>query len=164
MSALHSLKKYQRVRAKRGSMEDKTKILEENALKAKLAIDRGLLVQVLEEENHAHDDAVKELEEKLQEENRAHDDAVKELEAKIADLEDEIKKSSSEVESMATETPSEPEQETTEPLQESSADVDEDTSEDPYHDVRTLLQDSEVTAEAPKKEKKKKRGFFSSSL
>jgi hypothetical protein len=161
VSTLRSLKRFQRVSAKRGSLEEKTKIFEENARKAKLSIDRELLVQVLQEENRAHDEAIKELDGKLQEENRTHDDAIKELEEKIADLEMQIK-SSSEVESIPTETPSEPAQETIEPLQETPTEVDEHVSVDAFQDVRALLQESkpiesEVPPEAPKK---KKRSLF----
>lgn len=147
--------------AKRGSLQEKTRIFEENARKAKLSIDKELLVQVLQEENSAHDDAVKELEEKLQEENRSHDEAIKELEEKITDLETQIN-SSSEAESTPTETPSEPVQETTEPQQETSTKVDEPASADAFQDVRVLLQEpepieSEVPEEAPKK---KRRSIF----
>lgn len=161
MSTLRNLKRFQRVRAKRGSLEEKTKIFEENARKAKLSIDKELLVQVLQEENRAHDDAIKELDEKLQEENHSHDDAIKELEEKIADLEMQIK-SSSEIESIPTETLSEPAQEKTEPLQETPPGVDEHIDVDKYQDVRALLQESksiepEVPPEAPKK---KRRGLF----
>jgi len=160
MSTLHNLKKLQRASAKRGSLEEKTKIFEENARKAKLSIDKELLVNIVQEENRAHDEAVKELDEKLQEENRTHNDAIKELDEKIADLQMQIK-SSSEVE-IPTETPSEPAQETTEPLQETPTEVDEHVSEDKYQDVRALLEESkpiesEVPPEAPKK---KRRGLF----
>jgi len=148
------------VRTKRGSLEEKTKILEENARIAKLSIDKELLVQVVQEENRAHDETIKELDEKLQEENRAHDEAIKELDEKIADLAMQMK-SSSEVEIIPTETP-EPAQETTEPLQETPAEVDEPASVDRFQDVRALLQEdkpieSEVSPEAPKK---KRRGLF----
>jgi hypothetical protein len=161
VSTLRSLKKFQRVSAKRGSLEEKTKIFEENARKAKLSIDKELLVNIIQEENRAHDDAIKELDEKIQEENRTHKDAIKELDEKIADLEMQIK-SSSEAEIIPTETLSEPAQETTEPLQETPTEVDEHVSEDKYQDVRALLQESkpiepEVPAEAPKK---KRRGLF----
>lgn len=161
MSTLRNLKKFQRVSAKRGSLEEKTKIFEENARKAKLSIDKELLVNVLQEENHAHDEAIKELDEKIQEENRTHNDAIKELDEKIADLEMQIK-SSSEAESIPTETPSEPAQETSEPLQETPTVVDEPVSVDAFKDVRALLQESkpiesEVPPEAPKK---KRRGLF----
>ena len=160
MSTLHNLKKLQRASAKRGSLEEKTKIFEENARKAKLSIDKELLVNIVQEENRAHDEAVKELDEKLQEENRTHKDAIKELDEKIADLQMQIK-SSSEVE-IPTETPSEPAQETTDPLQETPTEVDEHVSEDKYQDVRALLEESkpiesEVPPEAPKK---KRRGLF----
>ena len=161
MSTLRNLKRFQHVKARRGSLEEKTKILEENARKAKLSIDMELLVQVLQEENRAHDDAIKELDEKLREEKRAHGDAIKELEEKIADLQMQIK-SSSEAESIPTETPSEPAQEMTEPLQETPTEVDEHVSADAFQDVRALLQESkpiesEVPAEAPKK---KRRSLF----
>jgi len=161
VSTLRNLKKFQRVSAKRGSLEEKTKIFEENARKAKLSIDKELLVNIIQEENHAHDEAIKELDEKLQEENRTHNDAIKELDEKIADLEMQIK-SASEAESIPTETPSEPAQETTEPLQETPTVVDEQVSVDKYQDVRALLQESkpiesEVPSEAPKK---KRRGLF----
>ena len=142
-------------------MEEKTKIFEENARKAKLSIDMELFVQVLQEENRAHDETIKELDEKLQEENRTHDDAVKELEEKIADLQMQIK-SSSEAENVPTETTSEPAQETTEPLQETPTEVDEHVGVDAFKDVRALLEESkpiesEVPPEAPKK---KKRSLF----
>ena len=160
MSTLHNLKKLQRASAKRGSLEEKTKIFEENARKAKLSIDKELLVNIVQEENRAHDEAVKELDEKLQEENRTHNDAIKELDEKIADLQMQIK-SSSEVE-IPTETPSEPAQETTEPLQETPTEVDEHASVDAFQEVRALLQEpkpieSEVPPEAPKK---KRRSLF----
>jgi hypothetical protein len=161
VSTLHSLKRFQRVRTKRGSLEEKTKILEENARKAKLSIDKELLVQVVQEENRAHDETIKELDEKLQEENRAHDEAIKELDEKIADLAMQMK-SPFEVESIQTETPAEPAQETTEPLQETPTEVDEHVAVDNFQDVRALLQEdkpieSEVPQEAPKK---KRRGLF----
>ena len=161
MSTLHNLKRFQRASAKRGSLVEKTKIFEENARKAKLSIDMELFVQVLQEENRAHDETIKELDEKLQEENRTHDDAVKELEEKIADLQMQIK-SSSEAENVPTETTSEPAQEMTEPVQETPTEVDEHVSADAFQDVRALLQESkpiesEVPAEAPKK---KRRSLF----
>jgi len=168
VSTLRSLKKFQRVSAKRGSLEEKTKIYEENARKAKLSIDKELLVNVIQEENHAHDEAIKELDEKIQEENRTHNDAIKELDEKIADLEMQIK-SSSDVESTPTETPSEPAQEitepaqeTTDPLQETPTEVDEHVSEDKYQDVRALLEESKpIESEAPPEApKKKRRGLF----
>jgi hypothetical protein len=164
VSTLRSLKRFQRASAKRGSLEEKTKIFEENARKAKLSIDMELLVQVLQEENRAHDEVIKELDEKLQEENRTHDGAMKELEEKIADLQMQIK-SSSEAESIPSETPSEPEQkmtepaqETTEPLQETPTEVDEHVSVDAFKEVRALLQESEpIESEVPPEAPKKKR-------
>jgi hypothetical protein len=149
------------VSAKRGSLEEKTMIFEENARKAKLSIDKELLVQVIQEENREHEEAVKELEEKLREENRSHDDAIKELDEKMADLEMQIK-SPSDAESIPTEIPPEPAQETTEPLQETPTEVDEHANVDSFQDVRVLLQEdkpieSEVPSEAPKK---KRRSLF----
>ncbi len=79
----------------RRSLEEKTKILEEKARAEKLAIDRNLLVQILEEEK------------------RTHDAAVKELEDKIAILEQQLKTSSA-IESTPSETPPEPVQEISE--------------------------------------------------
>lgn len=54
-----------RLEEKRRSLEGKTRILEEKARTEKLAIDKKLLVQILEEENITHNDAVKELEDKI---------------------------------------------------------------------------------------------------
>ncbi len=75
------------VKERRRSLEEKAKTLGEKARLERLAIDKKLAVQILEEENLTHDAAVKELEE----ENRMHDAAVKELEDKIADLEQQMK-------------------------------------------------------------------------
>jgi phage shock protein A len=83
-------------------LEDKTKILEEKARAEKLAIDKRLLVQILEEENLTHDAAVKELEDK------------------IANFDQQLKPSPT-MESTSSETPSEP-------VQEVSDDVDESVS------------------------------------
>jgi hypothetical protein len=80
---------YRGLEEKRKSLEEKTKILEENARAEKFAIDRKLLVQILEEENLAHAEAVKELEDK------------------IANLERHLQPSPT-IESVSTETPSEP--------------------------------------------------------
>jgi hypothetical protein len=73
-------------------LEDKTKILEEKARAEKLVIDKKLLVQILEEENLTHIDAVKELEDK------------------IANLEKQLQPSPT-IESTSSQTPSEPAQE-----------------------------------------------------
>jgi phage shock protein A len=161
MSTLRDLKRFQRACAKRGSLEEKTKVFEENARKAKLAIDMDLLTQVLQEENRTHDEAVKELDEKLREEKRAHDEAVKELEEKIADLQTQIK-SASNAERIPTETPSDPAQEAAEPLEEIPL-VDEQVNVDAFEDLRALVREpkpteSEVLPEEPKK--KKRRGLF----
>ncbi len=154
-------------------------IFEENARAEKLAIDMKVFVQILEEENHSHEEVVRELDEKLQEENRlfdkavkqldeelreenfTHGDVVKELEEKIAGLQRQIG-FPSRVENISTEAPFEPAQEMTEPLQETPTEVDEHANEDEYQDARALLQESkpiesEVSTETPKK---KKRGFF----
>jgi hypothetical protein len=72
-------------------LEDKTKILEEKARAEKLAIDKRLLVQILEEENLTHNDAVKELEDK------------------IANLEKQLQPSPT-IESTSSQMPSEPAQ------------------------------------------------------
>ena len=90
-----------RLEDKRRLLEDKTKILEEKARAEKLAIDRKLLVQILEEENLTHDAAVKELEDK------------------IANFDQQLKPSLS-IESAPSELPSEPVEET--------SDVDEGIS------------------------------------
>jgi hypothetical protein len=168
VSTLRSLKRFQRASAKRGSLEEKTKIFEENARRAKLSIDMELLVQVLQEENHAHDEAVKELDEKIREENRTHNDATKELEERIAELQMQIK-SSPEAESMPNETPSttaqemtEPAQETNEPPQETPIVADEPESADTFKDMQALLQESKpIESEVPPETTKKKRhGLF----
>jgi preprotein translocase subunit SecA len=153
VSTLRSLKRFQRLRAKRETLEKKTKILEENARKAKLSIDKELLVQVLQEENRSHEDTIKELAKQLQEENSAHQDAIKELKEKIADLEKQIK-SSSEEESVPAEMPSESEQEMAEPPQETSTEIDEQAEADPYHQAGALLKDSEAAPEVPKKKRR----------
>jgi hypothetical protein len=91
-----------RLEEKRRSLEEKTRLLEEKARAGKLAIDKQLLVQILEEENLTHDAAVKELQDK------------------IANLEQQLKPSPP-IESAPSQTASEPTQETTD-------DVDEDVS------------------------------------
>lgn len=175
MSNVHSLKVFQRPRERRKSLEEKAKIFEEETLKERLSIDRKLLLQILQEEIYAHDDAVKKINEKLQEENRASEEGIRELQEKIADLDRQIAdldkqiKPPSEVESMPTETPSEPAQETTEPQQETSTEVNENENVDPFQDVRILLQEPKsIEPEAlPEASQKKKRSFLakaSSSL
>src|SRR4030067_3158754 len=104
------------VKERRRSLEEKAKTLEEKARLERLAIDKKLAVQILEEENRTHDAAVKEMEE----ENRMHNAAVKELEDKIANLEQQMQPLPS-AESSPTQTASEP-------AQESSDDVDEGVS------------------------------------
>jgi hypothetical protein len=91
-----------RLEEKRRSLEEKTRLLEEKARAGKLAIDKQLLVQILEEENLTHDAAVKELQDK------------------IANLEQQLKPSPP-IESAPSQTASEP-------TQEISDDVDEDVS------------------------------------
>jgi hypothetical protein len=56
---------YKGLEEKRRSLEEKARILEEKAQAEKLAIDKRLLVQILEEENLTHNDVVKELEDKI---------------------------------------------------------------------------------------------------
>jgi predicted ATP-grasp superfamily ATP-dependent carboligase len=90
---------YKRLEEKRRSLEEKTRILEEKAQAEKLAVDKKLLVQILEEEN------------------LTHNDAVKELEGRIANLEQQLQPSST-IESTSTETPPEP-------VQEISQDIDD---------------------------------------
>lgn len=176
MSDIHSLKGFKRACEKQKSLEERTKVFEENARIAKLSIDKQLLRQVLQEMNHAHDTTVKELEEKLQEENRTHDEAIKELEEKISDLEQQTRRLSR-VGSIPSEVPYEPAQELPEPeqelvespeelaesSQEVSADADESVrARELQERVRELLQESkpsesEVPPQAPKK---KRRGLF----
>ena len=81
-----------RLEEKRKSLEEKTKILEEKARTEKLAIDKKLLTEILEEEN------------------RTHNDAVRELEDKIANLEQQMK-SPLPTENAPSQTPPEPAQE-----------------------------------------------------
>jgi hypothetical protein len=50
---------------KRRSLEEKARALEEGVRLEKLAIDKKFLVEILDEENRIHNDAVKELEEKI---------------------------------------------------------------------------------------------------
>jgi len=56
---------FQRIKENRRSLEEKAKTLEEKAFLEKLAIDKSLLVRILEEENRTHDDSVRELEDKI---------------------------------------------------------------------------------------------------
>jgi hypothetical protein len=88
-----------RLEEKRRSLEEKTKILEEKARTEKLAIDKKLVTEILEEEN------------------RTHNDAVRELEDKIANLEQQMKSPLS--------TENAPRQTAPEPPQESSDNVDD---------------------------------------
>jgi hypothetical protein len=157
MSRLDDLKGFQRARKKRRSLEEKTKIFETNAQIAKLSIDKQLLVQLLQEENRSHDEAIKELDETLQEENRVHDEAVKELDEKIADLEEQIKLSSP-VDSVPSETSSEPAEDVLEDPEESSIDIDDGSDEGLLQEsARALSQEPEAPEETPKK---KKRSLF----
>jgi chromosome segregation ATPase len=88
-----------RLKEKRRSLEEKAVTLEERARLEKLAIDKKLVMEILEEEN------------------RTHNDAVKELEDKIASLERQMKSSSSS-ESVPTQTVPEPPQEISEEAEE----------------------------------------------
>ncbi len=83
---------YKRLEEKRRLLEEKARILEEKAQAEKLVVDKKLLVQILEEEN------------------LTHNDAVKELEGRIANMEQQLQPSST-IESTSTETPPEPLQE-----------------------------------------------------
>lgn len=177
MSDLHNLKGFKRACEKRKSLEERTRIFEENARVAKLAIDKQLLRQILHEMNRNHDDTVKELEEKLQEENRTHEEAIKELEEKIADLDQQTKRLSK-VESIPNEMPSEPIEEMpepapeiretpqempSEPSQEISTEVDQSVrARELQERVRVLLQESKPSASEvpPEMPKKKKRTLF----
>lgn len=114
----------------------------------KLAIDKKLLGQILQEENHTHDEAIRELEEM------------------IANL-DEQMKPSFKAEDIQSQKLSEPAQETPEPAQKVSDDVNKDVSvEELQERARELLQESDHTAaqsevEAPQEtSKKKKRSPF----
>ena len=99
-----AVEQYKCLEEKRRLLEKKTKILEEKARTEKLAVDKKLLVQILEEEN------------------RTHDDTVKELEDKIASLEQQMKPSLS-IEGSPTPTSSES-------AQEISDNIDEDVNVD----------------------------------
>ena len=114
----------------------------------KLAIDKKLLGQILQEENHTHDAAIRELEET------------------IAYL-DEQMKPSFKAEDIQSQKLSEPAQESPEPAQKIPDDVNKDPSvEELQERARELLQESDHTAaqsevEAPQEtSKKKKRGPF----
>jgi hypothetical protein len=102
---------FQRIKEKRRSLEEKAKTLEEKAFMKKLAIDKNLLVQILEEEN------------------RAHDDSVRELEEKIANWENQLK-SSSPAENTPTQTTSEPSQEISTDVEKSVTPVELQSSEE----------------------------------
>jgi hypothetical protein len=118
-----------RLEQKRRSLEEKAKILEENARVEKLAIDKKLLGQILEEENLTHDAAVKELQEK------------------IANLEQQMKPSST-TENTLSETPSEPAQE-----------ISDDVTESVSTDVLPPPDQSEVEVSQEGSKKKKRNIF-----
>lgn len=65
MGNAESFEGFQRLKENRRSLEEKAKTLEEKAFLEKLAIDKKLLIQILEEENRTHNDAVRELEDKI---------------------------------------------------------------------------------------------------
>jgi phage shock protein A len=131
------------VKERRKSLEEKAKTLEEKARLERLAIDKNLAVQILEEENLSHDAAIKELEE----ENRMHDAAVKQLQEKIANLEQQMKPLPSE-ESLPTQAASEPAEET-------SDDVDESVSVEMVPPPEESVVDKFIEGS-----KKKKRSFY----
>lgn len=132
-----------RLDEKRRSLEEKTRVLEENARMEKLAIDKKLLAQILQEENNTHDAAIRELEEKI---------ATLDLQMRPT-----IKNISRQKLSEPVQKTPEPIQETQEPMQEASTNVDtpqEKAQELPEEPWRS---ESETPLEAPKK---KKRGLF----
>jgi hypothetical protein len=100
MGNAESFEGFQRLKAKRRSLEEKANTLEEKARIEKLAIDKKLAMEILEEEN------------------RTHTDTVRELEGKIANLEQQLKPSLS-AESTPTQTASEPAQEVHDEVDES---------------------------------------------
>jgi hypothetical protein len=121
-----AVEQYKCLEEKRRQLEKKTKTLEEKARMEKLVVDRNLLVQILEEENHTHDDAVKE------------------LEGKIASFEQQTTTSPS-FESSQTTTGSEP-------AQEISSNIDGSVSADaPVHPEESAVQEFQ---EGPKKKKR----------
>lgn len=65
MSNAESFEGLQRLKANRISLEEKANTLEEKARMEKLAIDKKLAMEILEEENRTHNEAVKELENKI---------------------------------------------------------------------------------------------------
>jgi hypothetical protein len=65
LSNAESFEGLQRLRANRRSLEEKATTLEEKARMEKLAIDKKLAMEILEEENRTHNEAVRELEEKI---------------------------------------------------------------------------------------------------
>jgi hypothetical protein len=93
LSNAESFHGFQRLKEKRRSLEERTKTLEEKAFQEKLAIDKKLLIQILEEEN------------------RTHNDVVRELEDKIANWEKQLQPSPT-IESTSSQTPPEPAEET----------------------------------------------------
>lgn len=106
----------------------------------KLAIDKKLLAQI------------------LQEENRTHEAAIKEIEEKIANLEQQMKPSFT-VEDAQSQTPSEPVQEIPEPEQEVSDNVSADVSAGALQESDRTSMQSEVEA-TPETTRKKKRSLF----
>jgi len=149
MSNIQSLKGFQQAKTElveaskrleetRKSLEGKTRVLEEEARVEKLAIDRKLLLQIVQEENLTHDAAIRDLEEK------------------IANLDLQIKPSSK-VESIPSEMPSEPVQEAPEPVKKTSDDINasQEMTLGPLQESEP--KESEVS---PGASKKKKRGLF----
>lgn len=135
------------VKEGRRSLEERSKTLEEKARLEKLAIDKKLAAEILEEENRTHNVTIKELENTIEEENRTHNTAVKELEDKIAHLEEQMKPPSS------PETPSS--QTVPEPTKDVSDEADESTS------VGMLQEPEQNKVQVPPEEpKKKRRGFL----
>ncbi len=109
---------YKRLVEKRRSLEEKTRILEEKAQAEKLAVDKKILVQILEEENLTHNDVVKELEDW------------------IANLERQSQPSST-MQSTSTERPTEPVQEISQDINDG---VDVSVLQQPEQDEAELSQ------------------------
>ena len=104
----------------------------------KLAIDRKLLAQI------------------LQEENRTHEAAIKEIEEKMANLEQQMK-SSNTVEDVQNQMPPEPAQEVSDNVSEDVGALQENAVELLQESDRTQVQNE---VEAPQETKKKKRSLF----
>lgn len=160
MSSIESVRGFQQARneleeasrrleEKRKSLEGKTRILEEKARVEKLAIDRKLLLQIVEEENLTHNAAIKDLEEKI---------ASVDLQIKPSVGKENI--SDQKTAERAKETPETPEPVQQLPVQQVPDESVQETSnavDAPQERSFGPLQESEVS---PGTSKKKKRGLF----